>query len=170
MFLILIHHQILSFLLDALPGLHYSHLQLLLVCVSFCIWFCLKQLKSCFIEFRSGDWLGHCRILNFKKFWVAFVVYQMSLLICTVKQFFSLCLNVSKSYTPAHLISPPATSVSKHIITKHHQTHSTGSHTRPFHNTGSNMFDKWCGGFGSSAVPFLCHNSNRGLFLLFMSK
>lgn len=50
---------------DALPGLYWSSLQLLLVWGSFCSNFCLEQVKRILGWVGIGDWLDCCRIFHF---------------------------------------------------------------------------------------------------------
>ncbi len=49
--------------------------------------FVFSKWNACSIRLKSGDWLGHCKILffTFKNSWVAFAVCFGSLSICTMK-------------------------------------------------------------------------------------
>ncbi len=57
-----------------------------------CLWafsFVFSKWNACSIGLRSGDWLGHCKILQFfifKNSWVAFAVCFESSSICTMKR------------------------------------------------------------------------------------
>ncbi len=58
------------------------------VCGSFCLNFVFSKWNACSIRLKSGDWLGHCRIIHvftFKNSKVAFAICFGSLSTCIMK-------------------------------------------------------------------------------------
>ncbi len=136
-----------------------SLLQLTSVVV--CFYFCLQRVKCSSIGFRSGEWLGHCRIIHlftFKNSWVAFPVCFGSLSICTIKHrtisfvlFGWICTESITLYTSEFIRLFLSFC---HIITK--QPRATGSHAAHASHC-STVLHRGCCMLWSRAVPSLLH-------------
>lgn len=112
------YHQKLSFLRwEALSGLYCSCLQVMLVCVSFCLSVVLglQWLKSIFIRLISGDW--HLHISHF--LWDLLLQYILCRCFSALP-FCSNMLNVSTELSHIHLGIHLDTSISSPISNKTH--------------------------------------------------
>lgn len=98
---------------------------------------------------RSGDWLAHWRMYLISLPWKSLglhrgMLWDIIYLHCGAlyDQFCSICLKLSREYTPVHFKIIPV-SINSHIINKYQWPGSTGSHTCLCHNIASSILGRW---------------------------
>lgn len=141
---------------SAVLSLYCSHCQLLLVCGSLWIQFCLQLLKIMFIwvVFRGMTWpLRNTLFLCLEKLFVCFCSLLWVIIHLSI-QFCSIYLNLSRDSCPAHfrvLILLLLWAVTSSINT-------TGSHSCTCLNISSTILHRWCDMSCSSRSSYVSQN------------
>ncbi len=123
--------------------------------------FVFSKWNACSIVLRSGDWLGHCRIIHFftfKNSWVAFPVCFGSLSIWRAAQ--STLLHLAESGQTVYPCTLQNSSGCFCPLSLHHLTPVTQCHWKPctlMPSHCSTMYHRWCCVLWSWAVPSLLH-------------